>query len=991
MTWIIWISSCLCLFASLTCISSEVKKYPQLGIRNPAHLSYEMLPVHFHCEIITLDPEKFMKGYGDSLLCLEIDDGLIKECVDLSSVELTFHDLSIGNHTASVYLQKNQEIIVEPTAPIVFEIVTKDEYDRRVLEEFKPSSSENKGNFFFFPREQTLFEWVASVADVLDPPSASPTSSIVELDGSILPSSDLKPETESFLLVIGVKTSLINGFPSRQAIRSTWAKHLPSDVKLFFIGCQLSSEYDNITAATEVLEAIEKEKQYYHGDLLTNELDCMDSYFHLVEKTTSFFSFLHDNHLTTSRTTTMTINTTTTSSSSSSSSSSNGSDNSSGNMTRKSIQYVMITDDDIYLRVDELTKGLRRTGPRQQFYAGQVWSKQFHRVIRPQRDRASKYYLSEKEYPMNELPPFAIGPHYLLSYDCVAFIAENKHRLRGVGTLEDVSIGLWLLSMQVHPEQIPQFQNLKNTNCQDQLISLADLSPLGIRAIQTNLNTGKSFCHGFFKGWIQANGNLKLPIKEKKQSQEVIPNVTSPLPSLSFSSSSLKATPTFEQHFSLVDGEQLSVSTTVQYNGKHHTFEYLPSIELFSEYVQRICSHFQLSNQQQFMRLLGETMIQVELPQVDISRLVLWKHNIQSVLNRLHVANSETQTKVIRVGYSPSAKYTRIILENLFASVFSNEQIIVVPVMEHQLNIRHNPNAQLVLQEPLDIFVFSVLDGGCGSDWNHHCQAMSQAYIQHFGASVKRLMMINGEAWDVSSLDERILLLSTNYQKEIVRQKYLYLPVAATSFGERLNTSPLVLFKPIENIIEPFLKTKFCAYLYARCDRPQREYMYDLLNAQVPVDALGACRGSSLPPDQSKLSGRVNDWYNDEAIDLFKAYKFVIAFENTQTPGYVTEKIVNAYLAGAIPIYLGHSNSVRDIFNPKSFIDCGQFSRLKDCVDLVLQIHQSKELYTQMLQQPPVLDREAFQKAFGWHPHAQTESYREHFAALLDFPTHTTK
>ncbi len=43
-----------------------------------------------------------------------------------------------------------------------------------------------------------------------------------------------------------------------------------------------------------------------------------------------------------------------------------------------------------------------------------------------------------------DFPPVAIGPHYLMSSDCVAFLTKNKQVLRGVGTLEDVSISVWL-------------------------------------------------------------------------------------------------------------------------------------------------------------------------------------------------------------------------------------------------------------------------------------------------------------------------------------------------------------------------------------------------------------------------------------------------------------------------------------------------------------------------------------------------------------------
>lgn len=50
---------------------------------------------------------------------------------------------------------------------------------------------------------------------------------------------------------------------------------------------------------------------------------------------------------------------------------------------------------------------------------------------------------------MDVLPRFAIGPLYILSRYCVEFIVANKSWLRGVGTLEDVSVGLWLLALQV--------------------------------------------------------------------------------------------------------------------------------------------------------------------------------------------------------------------------------------------------------------------------------------------------------------------------------------------------------------------------------------------------------------------------------------------------------------------------------------------------------------------------------------------------------------
>ena len=71
----------------------------------------------------------------------------------------------------------------------------------------------------------------------------------------------------------------------------------------------------------------------------------------------------------------------------------------------------------------------------------------------PKRYPETKNAVSRQTWPLDVLPPFAIGPHYLLSRDCVEFITANKRTLRAVGTLEDVSIALWMLALQVKPRR----------------------------------------------------------------------------------------------------------------------------------------------------------------------------------------------------------------------------------------------------------------------------------------------------------------------------------------------------------------------------------------------------------------------------------------------------------------------------------------------------------------------------------------------------------
>ena len=71
--------------------------------------------------------------------------------------------------------------------------------------------------------------------------------------------------------------------------------------------------------------------------------------------------------------------------------------------------------------------------------------------------------------------------------------------------------------------------------------------------------------------------------------------------------------------------------------------------------------------------------------------------------------------------------------------------------------------------------------------------------------------------------------------------------------------------------------------------------------------------------------------------------------ENKHCQGYVTEKIINAFYSGAIPIYWG-SNDINTFFNPKSFINVSNFKNFQECVEYVVnisneEIHQIQKEY----------------------------------------------
>jgi hypothetical protein len=57
-------------------------------------------------------------------------------------------------------------------------------------------------------------------------------------------------------------------------------------------------------------------------------------------------------------------------------------------------------------------------------------------------------------------------------------------------------------------------------------------------------------------------------------------------------------------------------------------------------------------------------------------------------------------------------------------------------------------------------------------------------------------------------------------------------------------------------------------------------------------------------------------------------YKFALCFENVAYPGYVTEKIIDCLVAGAIPLYLG-APDITDFVPQEAFIDIRNFNSLQ--------------------------------------------------------------
>jgi hypothetical protein len=131
-----------------------------------------------------------------------------------------------------------------------------------------------------------------------------------------------------------------------------------------------------------------------------------------------------------------------------------------------------------------------------------------------------------------------------------------------------------------------------------------------------------------------------------------------------------------------------------------------------------------------------------------------------------------------------------------------------------------------------------------------------------------------------------------------------------------------------------------------------RELLVDFIAEKADnnqVYALGKSIGTSKNIVVKKIDGEHS---TDNIIKEYSNYKFVIAMENKIVKEYITEKIINAFRSGSIPIYWGDPKIAKDIFNEKAFICVNDFDSLNDCANYIINLSKNSDKMKEMLNEP---------------------------------------
>ena len=134
-------------------------------------------------------------------------------------------------------------------------------------------------------------------------------------------------------------------------------------------------------------------------------------------------------------------------------------------------------------------------------------------------------------------------------------------------------------------------------------------------------------------------------------------------------------------------------------------------------------------------------------------------------------------------------------------------------------------------------------------------------------------------------------------------------------------------------------KKEFCSFVVSNPDGASvRDEVFEALNKYKRIASGGRYRNNVGGPVKDKM-------------EFIRNGRFTLAIENSSTPGYTTEKILEAFAAETIPIYWG-SPRIKEEFNPDAFINVSDYDSYDELVEAVKTIDTDDSKYLEMIKTP---------------------------------------
>ena len=204
-----------------------------------------------------------------------------------------------------------------------------------------------------------------------------------------------------------------------------------------------------------------------------------------------------------------------------------------------------------------------------------------------------------------------------------------------------------------------------------------------------------------------------------------------------------------------------------------------------------------------------------------------------------------------------------------------------------------------------------------------------------------------------------------NVQVKSKNNKHKYIVISSLTHNNTTIKMPFACFWYINFYVKNYLnkfRNKIIdkPYLLAFCSSNPTKERVNFMKLFIEksqrnneIYCLGKCNNFKCKQNHIKRGSIVTKCL-ENLIDEYSKFKFVIAIENCERKGYLSEKIICAFIAGSIPIYWGDHEYAKKLFNPKSFICIRDYENVESCIDYILNM--SNKDIENMLKEPMFVD-----------------------------------
>ena len=137
------------------------------------------------------------------------------------------------------------------------------------------------------------------------------------------------------------------------------------------------------------------------------------------------------------------------------------------------------------------------------------------------------------------------------------------------------------------------------------------------------------------------------------------------------------------------------------------------------------------------------------------------------------------------------------------------------------------------------------------------------------------------------------------------------------------------------------------AMFVSNCGYKERVDYLDKLARFIKIDSYGAClHNMDIPPGRTyDNSVQAKENWEAEMVKLSSKYRMVIAYENSNSLDYLSEKLFNVLSAGAIPVFRGTSSVYRQLPDRHNIINIDDFETPEELALYMARVETDDELF----------------------------------------------